>query len=85
MAEPVWQQSVDDGVYTTRVDRRSDYAGVLTVTRTEDGALILVRDVTLSYQALFGPDVADVALWQEMVITAIDEDYRNRGMEVPES
>jgi hypothetical protein len=34
--------------------------------------VLLEREVSLAYGAMFGPDVADVAQWQEMAIEAAD-------------
>lgn len=34
--------------------------------------ILMHTEVGLSYGAMFGPDVADVALWEDMVIKVID-------------
>lgn len=84
-AEPVWEQTVDNGRYRCRVERTGAYTGTLIVERDGDsGPPILSRDVGLAYQAIFGPDVADVAEWQSLCIEAIDADYEGRGEEVPD-
>ena len=70
--EPVWENTVDEGAWRCKVERTGDYTGVLTVVRVSDEEEILREEVGLSYQAIFGPDVDDVALWQTMCIQAID-------------
>jgi hypothetical protein len=68
----VWQATVDRGTWSCQVVGTGEYRGVLTVTRVRDGKEILQQEVGLSYGAVFGPDVADVAEWQDLSITAID-------------
>lgn len=82
MTEPVWEQTVDGGKYRCWVDRIDGYNGMLNVER--DGVSLLQEVVSLSYQAIFGPDVGDVGQWQDRCIKAIDADYKARGEEVPE-
>lgn len=65
----VWKSELD-GRYDVRVLRKSDYTGDLVVS---DGAEELHREeVTLSYGAIFGPDVADVAAWCDKACWVID-------------
>jgi hypothetical protein len=78
----VWRQTVDAGRYVCWVERVAAYTGILMCER--DGTRVLRREVTLAYQALFGPDVGDVAEWEAACIEAIDADYRERGEEVPQ-
>jgi len=74
--EEVWRASVDNGTFLCRVVRAEDnpgYAGVLTVSHMQSGEVLLTEGVSLSFQAIFGPDVADVIEWQERSIEVIDE------------
>ena len=59
--EVVWGNTVDQGAWIVRVTRTSSYTGRLTVTHVESDTLVLDEQVTLAYQAIFGPDIADVA------------------------
>lgn len=72
----VWESGVDEGAYRVVVERAGGYAAQLVVTRTRDSATLLRRDVTLSYDAAFGPDAADVADWQQWALEVIDADMR---------
>jgi len=66
----VWEAKLDD-LYECRVVRAEEpYQGVLTV--AEGDKTLHTQDVALSYNAQFGPDVADVAEWQEICIGVID-------------
>jgi hypothetical protein len=68
----------DNVVWTSTLDRRYE----VTVTRTGDyraeptvseGDLVLHREaVGLSYGAIFGPDVADVADWRRIAVEFVD-------------
>lgn len=77
----VWDQTVDNSKYVCRVERTGVYTGELVVSR--EGTEILREQVGLSYQAIFGPDMDDVAQWRDSAIKAIDADYAARGEEVP--
>jgi hypothetical protein len=68
----VWHQTVDRNVWWAKVTRVDNYKGRLQVGRVSDDEIILDEEVGLAYQAIFGPDVDDVALWQEKTIEAID-------------
>jgi hypothetical protein len=60
-----------DRKYTVRVTRTAPYRGELTIAL---GANVLHREaVGLSYDALFGPDVGDVASWQAITIAFVDK------------
>jgi hypothetical protein len=66
----VWSSMLDNR-YTVTVTRVAPYRGELTIA---DGDNVLHRKtVLLSFNALFGPDVADVAAWQEAAMTFIDK------------
>jgi hypothetical protein len=66
----VWSSTLD-GKYTVKVIRTALYRGELSIA---DGATVLHREsVTLSYDALFGPDMDDVASWHEAAIAFVDK------------
>ena len=79
--KPVWEATVDDHTFHCKVVRTDDYAGTLIVTVTETGEVLLTEQVTLSYQAMFGPDVSDVAEWQERSLGAIDNYIHRKAQE----
>ena len=65
----IWT-SMLDGRYTVAVHRLAPYRGELTIL---DGKAIIHRqEVSLMYGALFGPDVDDVATWQEIATKVVD-------------
>ncbi len=66
----VWS-SVLDNKYTVKVTRTAPYRGELAIV---DGAIMLDRrPVTLSFDALFGPDVADMAEWHAIAMEIVDK------------
>lgn len=69
--ENIWQATLDDR-YTCRVDRINEVHGLLTVKDTIDNRELLSREVTLAYGARFGPDVDDVAQWEDWCVAAVD-------------
>jgi hypothetical protein len=70
MAEDVIWESLLDGRYKVMVTRTGPYRGEWCI---RFGDQVLDRqNVGLSYGALFGPDVDDVANWQERAIEFID-------------
>jgi hypothetical protein len=71
MSEPVWQSRLDDkyDVSVTQNDEDA-YKGTLRV--VENGDVLLEEPVGISYGAPFGPDVADVAEWQQRAAEFID-------------
>jgi hypothetical protein len=71
MSNVVWNSKLDNR-YNCEVKRISDYKGQLTVLDEENGELILNEEVGLSYGSMFGPDIADLQLWQDMIIKAVD-------------
>ena len=66
----VWSATLDE-VWECVVRRTGGYTGVLTVSKAGE-APILTKDVGLSYGAVFGPDVADVADWEQLSVEAVD-------------
>jgi hypothetical protein len=65
----VWQSTLD-GRYEVVVVRIAPYRRKLTI--FDAGNTIFSQKVGLMYNAQFGPDVADVAEWQEIVVNFID-------------
>ena len=72
MREIVWTATVDSNTWRVDVVRKSDYLADLQVYRVSDETMVHEEEVGLSYQAVFGPDMADVALWQDTAIAVID-------------
>ena len=68
----VWSATVDDNTWLATVTSVEPYKGTLTVSSVSNGTVILIKEVGLSYNAMFGPDVDDVATWQMHTIDAID-------------
>jgi hypothetical protein len=71
----VWENTVDGNTWrcwVTRDPESGGYRGRLRVARVSDGEVIHDEPVGLAYQAIFGPDVADVELWQSTALLAID-------------
>ena len=70
MTDIIWESKLDE-MFDCKVERIDERRGKLTVIDQFD-QILLNEEVGLSYGAMFGPDVADVALWEEMVIKVID-------------
>ena len=65
----VWTSTLD-GKYEVTVTRTDDYHAELTIS---EGNQVLHREsVGLSYGAIFGPDVADVADWRRIAFEFVD-------------
>jgi len=65
----VWTSKLD-GRYIVTVTRTRPYQGELVIV---DGDQILLRQtVGLMFNAIFGPDIADVQSWQQIAIDIID-------------
>ncbi|WP_433964601.1 hypothetical protein [Tunturiibacter gelidiferens] len=65
----VWTSTLD-GTYEVTVTRTDDYHGELTLS---EGNQVRHREsVGLSYGAIFGPDVADVADWRRIAVEFVD-------------
>lgn len=72
-ANDVYFNTVDGGRFSVRVERLDEYHGKLTVKVVETDETLLDVGVSLSYGAIFGPDVSDVAEWQDRSIVVIDK------------
>jgi hypothetical protein len=65
----VWTSTLD-ARYEVTVTRTDDYHGELTISK---GNQVLHREsVGLSYGAIFGPDVANVADWQRIALEFVN-------------
>jgi hypothetical protein len=65
----VWTSTLD-GKYEVTVTHTDGYHGVLTIS---EGTEVLHREsVGLSYGAMFGPDLADVADWRRIAVEFVD-------------
>lgn len=71
MSELIWESTLDN-IYQCEVTRKAEYKGILKVTNTENNFVLLEQEVGLSYGAQFGPDVADVADWQNLIVQTVD-------------
>lgn len=72
IVETIWESTVDDGMYECKVKRIGEREGILTVLNVTTQKTLLRTPVELAYGASFGPDVHDVAYWEELCINAID-------------
>lgn len=69
----IWNAKLDNGQYTCKVTRLTGYTGQLTVEDTlNNNEIVLDKEVPLAYGAKFGPDMGDVAHWQDLIIKAVD-------------
>jgi hypothetical protein len=69
MEDIVWKSTLD-GRYEVIVTRTGDYMGDLSI--SNENKVLFSQPVGLSYGAIFGPDIDDVASWQEIAINFID-------------
>ena len=70
----VWSSTLDKK-YIIAVTRTELFHGVLTIS---EGATLLHREpVFLTFDALFGPDVTDVAEWQDIALEFVDSLQRS--------
>lgn len=80
-SDVVWTNSLDRGTYLASVVRLRPYCGLLTVTRSE--VIVLKREIGISYDAPFGPDMEDVHECEQLAVAAADADYLRRGERPP--
>jgi len=69
MTNIVWESKLDD-IYNCKVSRSEPYQGVLTIEK--DGNVLFTKDVSLMYDAIFGPDVSDLAEWEDLCVNFVD-------------
>lgn len=75
----VWTATVDQNSWRVDVVRTGNYEANLEIYRVSDESLVHSEPVGLMFQAMFGPDVADVASWQERAIEVIDSQEDSNG------
>ena len=69
----VWMATLD-GRYLCEVVRIGERSGHLAVFDKEKNMeCVLEETVDMSYGATFGPDVADVAEWEEKIMAFVDQ------------
>lgn len=68
----IWSGTLDEGLYEAEVFWDGDAAGMLLVYNTETRILLHGVPVTVMHRPLFGADVDDVQVWQELVTAAVD-------------
>lgn len=65
----VWMNKLDNK-YDVFVERLCPYNGQLVI---KDGdSEILREDVTISYDAIFGPDMADIDTWENRCVELVE-------------
>jgi hypothetical protein len=69
----IWKSTLDNR-YAIQVVRVAPYRGKLVIREADEE--IFSQQVALSYGATFGPDVSDIADWQEIVLNFIDKQKR---------
>jgi hypothetical protein len=68
----VWESKLDQ-LWDCRVERTGEREGRLIVSRLDDPTVVILNEETgLSYGAIFGPDVADIAMWRDKCTAAVD-------------
>jgi hypothetical protein len=67
----VWTATLDDR-YVITVSRTDENSGSLRIVDSVSGNELHTAPVTLSYGALFGPDIDDVQEWQEIAVGVVD-------------
>jgi hypothetical protein len=68
----VWESKLDQQ-WDCRVERTGEREGRLIVSRLGDPTVVILDEETgLSYGAIFGPDVEDIAIWREKCTAAVD-------------
>lgn len=73
MSNNLWSEKFR-GNYTAEVVRMASGGGLLTVFRIQPHEVIHEVTVPLSFNESFGPDVADYQRWDDIALTAIEED-----------
>lgn len=70
----VWESLLDGrfACQVRRLDSAPDELALLVVMDGPTGVLVLSETVPLYYGAQFGPDVADVAEWQDKAVAAVE-------------
>lgn len=71
MKDIIWESTLDS-IYLCEVVRLTNRTGQLTVKNNQTNNILFNQEVGLSYGAEFGPDMDDVAHWQDLCIGAVD-------------
>ena len=71
-ANLVYENTLDNNTWAMKVVRLKPYVGTLTVTNVESGEVIYNQNVGIAYDAAFGPDIDDVAAWQDITLEAVE-------------
>lgn len=69
--DKIWEAKVDDK-FDVWVERTAPYKGRLVVMSSNQEAPLLSKEVTIAFDATFGPDIADVDDWQTWALEVID-------------
>jgi hypothetical protein len=72
MNDIIWRAELDT-IFECTVTRTGEYSGILKVKNTANAFVLLEKAVGLSYGAKFGPDMGDVADWQDQCCHVVDE------------
>lgn len=74
MTDPdvIYQNTVDSGAFSVVVTGLGEHTGRFVVTATATDEILLDKPTGLSFGAIFGPDVDDVARWEAEAIEVID-------------
>lgn len=70
----IWESKLDNK-YDIRVERVAPYEGELVI--SEGDKMLTIKQVTLTYDAKFGPDINDIREWERSCINFIDNKYKN--------
>lgn len=76
MTSNIWEADLDNE-YKCTVTRINKRGGNLRVVENTTGRELLNQDVGLLYGAQFGPDVEDVAKWQDICVAVVERDKMN--------
>jgi hypothetical protein len=71
--EVLYSSQVDDGLYKAIVVRTGERTAELRIYIMEDETPVhTIPDLHLDYGAVFGPDIANVAEWQQLTLNWVD-------------
>lgn len=81
-----WDQTADNGRFrcTVEQDANDGHQGTLRVVEVASGDEVLSQPTSIAYEAIFGPDVSDVYLWEQQCLEAIDQWLLAHGETPPE-
>jgi hypothetical protein len=69
----IWESTLDKK-FTVWVERVAPYEGELVI--SEKGKMLTIKQVTISHDAMFGPDINDIRDWEAFCIDFIDNKYQ---------